>query len=339
MAGEHVKVWDELVTIGEGVRREPTYADAVAVAAETMRRARHNVETLIERLVEMGYRFIPPEEDAQLESLIQREQRRQANGALGPEERSALDSSIYKTHERKPLSPEGQAAMDQLRASLSPEARAVLDVAQSKPSCGIWADPDKRAAGRARRDTMLSEHKTQLEAKIAARLKEPPLLNPEVFDPPNKQTATQIKKLEKAAGGPIPISLRAWYEQVGGVSLNGSHEVINPRGHETAADPLVVSPLRALLEMLDMEKGEDDEISLWIAPDDLHKANVSGGDPYMIRIPNGGADAALEYEWHNTTFVDYLRNTFEWGGFPGWERDKKAPREAIATLAEGLLPL
>jgi len=45
--GDCVAVWTILVALGEGVRHELYYADAVAVAAETMYRARHNVELLM----------------------------------------------------------------------------------------------------------------------------------------------------------------------------------------------------------------------------------------------------------------------------------------------------
>src|SRR5690348_247312 len=55
--GEHEQVWDDLLALGDGVREEPFYADARAVAHETMRRTRHNLELLVARLATMGYRF------------------------------------------------------------------------------------------------------------------------------------------------------------------------------------------------------------------------------------------------------------------------------------------
>jgi hypothetical protein len=55
--GEHEQVWAELVALGAAVREEPVYADALAVAHEMMRRARHNIEQLIPRLVAVGYQF------------------------------------------------------------------------------------------------------------------------------------------------------------------------------------------------------------------------------------------------------------------------------------------
>jgi hypothetical protein len=329
-AGDRVAVWDELVALGEGVRHKLYYADAVAVAAETMRRARHNVELLIQRLAQAGYRFVSPEDDA----------------ALAP--RPAAQGSG---------DPLAEAMRLMLQRSGNPLAEAIRQVSQGSED--LLAEAMRQGMERARKrlsDRMTPEGRERMAAlraeidarqaaraaKVAESLKKPPLENPEVFDPPNSKTVGWLKKLEKAAGGPMPISVRAWYEQVGGVSLNGSHPAINPRQSKEpsyAADPLMVAPPQDLIEMLEMEEDEDGEIRLWIAPDDLHKANVSGGSPYSIAIPNACADALFEDEWHHTTFVKYLRIAFQWGGFPGWQRNKKWPAEALARLTEGLLPI
>jgi hypothetical protein len=58
--GERIEVWSDLIALGDIVRQEPVYADAVAVARETMTRARENVETLITRLDGIGYEFLTP---------------------------------------------------------------------------------------------------------------------------------------------------------------------------------------------------------------------------------------------------------------------------------------
>ncbi len=57
VVGEYAQVWDELVALGAAVREEPLYGDALAVARETMRRVRHNIEMLIPRLETVGYEF------------------------------------------------------------------------------------------------------------------------------------------------------------------------------------------------------------------------------------------------------------------------------------------
>lgn len=57
-AGERAAVWSELTALGPVIRDEPLFADAQAVARETMTRARANVELLVQRLTALGYRFI-----------------------------------------------------------------------------------------------------------------------------------------------------------------------------------------------------------------------------------------------------------------------------------------
>src|SRR5262249_41877133 len=57
VAGEHEKVWDELIALGPSVRSDPHTADALAVACETMRRVDLNVREVTTRLRSIGYRF------------------------------------------------------------------------------------------------------------------------------------------------------------------------------------------------------------------------------------------------------------------------------------------
>jgi hypothetical protein len=317
-AGDHIAVWNELTALGEGVRDQRYLADAAAVASETMRRARHNVELLIHRLDARGYRFLDTVSSAE-DRLSQLDVMSQLSAQI--QARAALHPGSPNVHTAQML--EGLRAMTTRVAPL-------LEKVASKAS------------------------------KAAASRRKPPLEDPQVFSPPGRKTPGLLKKLEQAAGGPLPLSLRAWYEEVGGVSLMGSHAVLNavdfsnqdvlkqfqsltgphlapvpPAEAEYAPDPLVVFPLEELVNQLGDEDGE--ELQLAIAPDDLHKANVSG-DAYYLKLPNGHADFPFD-DWHKTTFVNYLRVTFQWGGFPGWERAKNPPRQALAELSEGLLPL
>src|SRR5262245_66421957 len=83
---------------------------------------------------------------------------------------------------------------------------------------------------------------------------------------------------------------------------------------------------------------EDGSTGIAIAPDDLHKANTSGGDPYEIAVPDERADGEVQNERHRVLFVEYLRLCFEFGGFPGYEgQDRNLPAE-LATLRSGLIP-
>jgi hypothetical protein len=57
VGGDCQRVWNELLDLGDSIREEPLYSDALGVARETMRRARHNIEALIPRLEHVGYQF------------------------------------------------------------------------------------------------------------------------------------------------------------------------------------------------------------------------------------------------------------------------------------------
>jgi hypothetical protein len=56
-AGDREAAWAGLQELGPQVREDPYAADALAVAYETMARARANLETIAQRLGAMGYRF------------------------------------------------------------------------------------------------------------------------------------------------------------------------------------------------------------------------------------------------------------------------------------------
>jgi hypothetical protein len=86
---------------------------------------------------------------------------------------------------------------------------------QANPS-----DPEMPAAARKNLERFVrkgwqSASRINPEAELEIYQSKPPLQNPEVFDPPGKDITKWLKKLEKAAGGPTPISLRAWFEQGG----------------------------------------------------------------------------------------------------------------------------
>jgi hypothetical protein len=225
--GEYEQVWNDLHALGPTVRREPHYAQAREVAAETMRRVRWNCERLISRLHALGYTF------------------------------GSFPDGSCRSQPIEPLVPPS----DVMRAD--------------------WAE---------------------LEAQA----------------------------------GPLPLSLVAFWQEVGAVDLVGMHPAW-PDG----LDPLVVDPPEGALSFLfDVEESEGElEGAGWfagLAPDDLHKDNVSGGDPYGVRLPDPSADFLFLYERHSLRFVPYLRLAIlRWGGFPGL--DGRAARfEPLDALIAGL---
>lgn len=156
--------------------------------------------------------------------------------------------------------------------------------------------------------------------------------------PPGPDVLDRIAEIE-ARVGPMPLALCAWYEIVGRVNLVGSHSRL-PSSHPAYPDPLVVLPADYVLKYHE-ENWLRERYSLDIAPDDFFKANFSGGPAYKIVLPDARADAPLEYEWHKTTFVDYLRHCFRWGGFPGMARllNPALPQAFLNELEAELLPI
>jgi len=230
-AGEHEQVWVELMAMGEKVREEPMWSEAMDVARETMRRAKANIELLRERLIHIGYQFAYPDE---------------------------------------------------------------------------------------------------------------------VIVPPAPDVAAKIAQLEQHVG-PLPLSLRAWYEIIGSVNFIGSHPEWDPRAH---VDPLVVDPLKFALEeevaweesVAEYGSEEMAPYAVPIAPDEYHKAEVKGAPQnkvaiYAIAMPSATADAILGEEPHHTTFVNYLRTCFRWGGFPGFEHVQRRPKKELAYLTKDLQAL
>ena len=147
--------------------------------------------------------------------------------------------------------------------------------------------------------------------------------------------------------------MQAFLSQVGWVDLLGRHPALNPVNAQGEplflTDPLQFTGycelnLEAVLH--EWSSGHPDErepVSWQIAADSESKAAMLVDDLpedfYTIQLPNAVADAPLEGEAHKTTFVEYLRLSFRWCGFPGWEKYPDPPEKELAFLRQGLLPL
>lgn len=234
IAGERERVWQELRQLGDRVR-DPVLADeAQAVCDEMARRARRNIELIISRLREQGYRFHQNDDD------------------------------------QTPTEP---------------------------------------------------------------------------FAPPGPNAEMYLRWLEERLG-PLPMTLSSWVRIVGDVWLVGTH----PRWqHSAAADPFVFEVEGARYPDSDIRGYIEEEIEAWqecsegepfvlpVAPDRLHKDNVSGGAPYGIALPDGCADAHFVGEV-GMPLVGYLRWVFQYGGFPRPTGDD-AQWKVIYELAQELQTL
>jgi hypothetical protein len=167
------------------------------------------------------------------------------------------------------------------------------------------------------------------------------------FAPPPPNVGEQIAELERLTG-PLPLSLRAFYTVVGAVNFVGTAPASWDVDERT--DPLYVYPLtQALAEYVDWRqahgawqatgRNNPGPFRVPIAPDYLHKYNISGGMWYHIVLPNPAVDVPLGAERHRTTFVNYLRTCFRWAGFPGLEFAGTVPDDDLAALRQGLLPI
>jgi hypothetical protein len=167
--------------------------------------------------------------------------------------------------------------------------------------------------------------------------------------PAAKGTANCIDELANR-GIYFPISLQAWLMEVGNVDFCGTHPDWprtaysglgdNKSGREPwYTDPLFIwfSP-RSVLESLESrDQGED--FSLEVAPDVVHKANVSGGAPISINARAPAFDSLLVGQSGSFTLLSYLRWAFQWSGFPGFEYIPDAPKKYLKELGRGLTRL
>ena len=105
-----------------------------------------------------------------------------------------------------------------------------------------------------------------------------------------------MRRIEETTGAALPVSLRAFWEVVGGINFVWDYE----RGDAPdlgvnlpmdEMDPLCVDApeevTRLFEEWEERRSGVDPELAdpfnLDLAPDYLHKANTSGGGPYRDR--------------------------------------------------------
>jgi hypothetical protein len=119
--------------------------------------------------------------------------------------------------------------------------------------------------------------------------------------PMRRRTPEEKKVL---AGMELPLSLRAWYEEVGVVNFRGVHRKLCPP--EVRAGRIA--------EPLEMK---------W--------------PPQKVR-PAAVADFRRQGDPSHRFFTEYLRHALRWGGFPGWQVLLRSPDKEIAILRRELGP-
>jgi Flp pilus assembly protein TadD len=137
--------------------------------------------------------------------------------------------------------------------------------------------------------------------------------------------------------GPLPIALHALWTVCGSLQLMPKHASNREPSYGNneleaegisliALDPLAIDgpDIGWQLDEYEAELAETHRdllqpLFLSVAPDYLHKQNISGGSAYAFELPTQASDAVdpdLLEESHETTLVEYLRICFAQGGFP-----------------------
>lgn len=176
---------------------------------------------------------------------------------------------------------------------------------------------------------------------------------PARFMPPIPDIEEKLQYFEEIAG-PLPLSLRAFYHEVGEVNFFGRHPLWEKLFEQEAShirvpsnlDPLavegfheenVIEDFLAWKDVMQKQGLASQRYGLVIAVDYELKYNVSGSGAYEIEIPNQDIDAPLVGEWHNTTFVNYLRICLHYGGLPGLQYISHLLPNELAYLRKDLL--
>lgn len=140
-----------------------------------------------------------------------------------------------------------------------------------------------------------------------------------------------VAKIEQVTG-PLPLTLRLFWELVGAVDFTGSYATIWPARH----NPLqVISAADFFREVQCLQRDRFTERE-WVP-----LAIDSCGDSYCIALPTEQwLDFEIEERTSDTTLIAYLRLALNWGGFPSFACFSNYPcPPEIAVLREGLLPI
>jgi hypothetical protein len=149
----------------------------------------------------------------------------------------------------------------------------------------------------------------------------------------------------------IPLSIAAWIEEVGWVDFAGSHPALSFMDDDEGKPGVYTDPLEITYwNLVDVSRARKrrratnrSPVRLEIGADAKSKAGFAEGweasGTYSVLLPNAAGDAVLDGAPNGATFVEYLRFSFQWGGFPGWERYENRPAKELSFLREHMLPI
>lgn len=156
----------------------------------------------------------------------------------------------------------------------------------------------------------------------------------------------------------VPIVYQAWLEAIGGVNLMGTDPAwpfsayafndLDPSLEIYYIDPLFVeADTDFILDQYKQWRASVNQsgekvigpFRLVIAPDEYHKANISGADPYELLTLEASVDSILLNERHSFSFLAYIRHAFSWAGFPGFDKYDSPPLDFITSISKKMLEI
>lgn len=139
-----------------------------------------------------------------------------------------------------------------------------------------------------------------------------------------------VAAIEKAVGGPLPVSLRMAMLEIGSCDLMG---VFAGQEASLESDALVLADAKGILEDARENAGGEAQWPLAFAPDAVGKAGFSGGQETML-VPDPSLDARVSGVKGEPLLLERLRDVFRCGGFPGLAGKKGELGKIAARLAK-----
>lgn len=262
-------------------------------------------------------------------------------------------------------------AMEREAAEASDEVRAIATATMERAARNIttiisrlhdlgyrWGAPATENRDRRNRLAMWES-----DPELARRFKiarEAPDLDEYRYNwiPPADSIISTIDAVADVVPGGLPLALRALYRHVGRVDLSGSLPSWDPatfmfEGPEPWPEFGVVSAPLVLYDpditlgyvphgesrIAPVYMADDGSYSVYLGADATHGAGYSGGC-HTVVLPQATVDPTVSgvEDRSDLTLVEFLRWTFDWGGFPGFESSPSAPPE-LDILRADLLPL
>jgi hypothetical protein len=298
IGGAYSEVWDELRRLGGDVRQAGTIEDATAVTRETVRRAKLNLATVVQRLTALGYAF-----DSELTAILRNPPKNISKrlaafeAALGGKLPLILTSwyeqvgSISLMGSHPVLCPQTPGHAAGSLAKLSAEQLRSIQT-QVTPDPFVMSAFDGSSLGRFRHDNDPAQRLRQAQARL------------------REFEETMARTRESTAKGFPDVFAK-----------------IEQR----------LAPQRDQLEQAVRDAGKPVAFHLELGPDDIMKFGESG-DSYYVALPDTGADFIIRGTGPEETFVAYLRRSFRCGGFAGWDGLPNIP-PALVELGARLLPI